>query len=102
MLDIDKHGADSKYLWGNKRAGYEYFQEHKRVIFAAIKEAVKTTSPDSREESSEDRAPERLATWDAIFTEIRLSPAKREEASDEIAASSATNSLERFSLITTR
>jgi len=42
MLDIDKVGADSKYLWGNKRDGYLYMQEHKRVIFAAIKEAVKT------------------------------------------------------------
>lgn len=41
MLDIDEHGADSKYLWGNKRAGYEYMQEHKAVIFAAIKAAVK-------------------------------------------------------------
>ena len=41
MLDIDEHGADSKYLWGNKRAGYEYMQEHKAVIYAAIKAAVK-------------------------------------------------------------
>lgn len=42
MADIDKVGADSKYLWGNKRDGYLYMQEHKRVIYAAIKEAVKT------------------------------------------------------------
>ena len=41
MLDIDKHGADSKYLWGNKRQGYEYLQEHKQVLFAAVKAAVK-------------------------------------------------------------
>ena len=42
MLDIDKMGADSRYLWGNKRDGYLYMQEHKRVIYAAVKEAVKT------------------------------------------------------------
>jgi hypothetical protein len=42
MDDIDINGADSKYLWGNKRDGYLYMQEHKRVIYAAIKEAVKT------------------------------------------------------------
>lgn len=41
MLDIDKHGADSKYLWGSKRQGYEYLQEHKQVLFDAIKSAVK-------------------------------------------------------------
>lgn len=42
MKDIDINGADSKYLWGNKRDGYLYMHEHKRVIYAAIKEAVKT------------------------------------------------------------
>ena len=42
MLDIDNNGASSKYLWGNKRDGFLYMQEHKRVIFAAVKEAVKT------------------------------------------------------------
>jgi len=42
MDDIDTNGAGSKYLWGNKRDGYLYMQEHKRVIYAAIKEAVKT------------------------------------------------------------
>jgi len=41
MLDIDQHGADSKYLWGNKRDGYLYLQEHKEVIYAAVKAAVK-------------------------------------------------------------
>ena len=41
MLDIDKHGANSKYLWGNKRQGYEYLQEHKQVLYAAVKAAVK-------------------------------------------------------------
>lgn len=41
MLDIDKHGADSKYLWNNKRDGYLYLQEHKQVLYGAIKEAVK-------------------------------------------------------------
>lgn len=41
MLDIDKHGADSKYLWNNKRDGYLYLQEHKQVLFAAVKAAVK-------------------------------------------------------------
>lgn len=42
MADIDINGADSKYLWGNKRDGYRYMHEHKRVIYAAIKEAVRT------------------------------------------------------------
>lgn len=42
MEDIDTNGAGSKYLWGNKRDGYLYMQEHKRVIYAAIKEAIKT------------------------------------------------------------
>jgi len=41
MLDIDKHGADSKYLWGNKRQGYEYLQKHKQVLYGAVKAAVK-------------------------------------------------------------
>ena len=41
MLDIDKHGADSKYLWNKKRDGYLYLQEHKHVLFDAIKSAVK-------------------------------------------------------------
>ena len=41
MLDIDKNGADSKYLWNKKRDGYLYLQEHKHVLFDAIKSAVK-------------------------------------------------------------
>ena len=41
MLDIDVNGASSKYLWGNKRDGYLYLQEHKEVLFAAMKAAVK-------------------------------------------------------------
>ena len=45
MHDIDEHGAASKYLWGNKRDGFLYLQEHKQVIFAAIKAAVKTNDP---------------------------------------------------------
>ena len=45
MHDIDEHGASSKYLWGNKRDGFLYLQEHKQVIFAAIKAAVKANDP---------------------------------------------------------
>ena len=45
MHDIDEHGAASKYLWGNKRDGFLYLQEHKQVIFAAIKAAVKANDP---------------------------------------------------------
>ena len=45
MHDIDEHGAASKYLWGNKRDGFLYLQEHKQVIFAAIKAAVKVNDP---------------------------------------------------------
>lgn len=41
MLDIDKNGADSKYLWGSKRQGYEYLQAHKQILFDAMKDAVK-------------------------------------------------------------
>ena len=45
MHVIDEHGASSKYLWGNKRDGFLYLQEHKQVIFAAIKAAVKANDP---------------------------------------------------------
>lgn len=45
MQDIKVTGADSKYLWGNKRDGYVYMQEHKEVIFAAVKAAVKAKDP---------------------------------------------------------
>ena len=45
MHDIDEHGASSKHLWGNKRDGFLYLQEHKQVIFAAIKAAVKANDP---------------------------------------------------------
>ena len=45
MQDIRVTGADSKYLWGNKRDGYEYMLEHKEVIFAAVKAAVKAKDP---------------------------------------------------------
>jgi hypothetical protein len=45
MHDIDEHGASSKYLWGNKRDGFLYLQEHKQVIFAAVKAAVKANDP---------------------------------------------------------
>tara|TARA_R110001592_G_scaffold85822_1_gene253476 strand:+ start:12 stop:626 length:615 start_codon:yes stop_codon:yes gene_type:complete len=41
MLDIDVTGASSKYLWGKKRDGYKYLQEHKEVLYAAVKAAVK-------------------------------------------------------------
>ena len=40
MLDIDVNGASSKYLWGNKRDGYKYLQEHKEVLYAAMKAAT--------------------------------------------------------------
>lgn len=45
MQDINVTGADSKYLWGNKRDGYLYMHEHKEVIFAAVKAAVKADDP---------------------------------------------------------
>ena len=45
MQDINITGADSKYLWGNKRDGYLYMHEHKEVIFAAVKAAVKADDP---------------------------------------------------------
>lgn len=45
MQDIKVTGANSKYLWGNKREGYEYMQEHREVIFAAVKAAVKANDP---------------------------------------------------------
>ena len=45
MHDIDERGAASKHLWGNKRDGFLYLQEHKQVIFAAIKAAVKANDP---------------------------------------------------------
>lgn len=45
MQDISITGAKSKYLWGNKRAGYLYWYEHREVIYAAIKSAVKHNDP---------------------------------------------------------
>lgn len=45
MLDIDEHGADSRFLWNKKRDGYLYLQEHKEVLHAAVKAAVKANDP---------------------------------------------------------
>lgn len=36
MRDLRANGADSKYLFGSKRAGYAYALEHKHVLHAAI------------------------------------------------------------------
>jgi hypothetical protein len=40
MADIRAHGAASVYLFGSKRAGYEYAVEHREVLFAAVVKAV--------------------------------------------------------------
>lgn len=45
MAQVRADGADAKPLFGHKRAGYEYAQEHKRVLHAAIVEAVKAGDP---------------------------------------------------------
>lgn len=40
MEDIRQNGRDSKYLWGNKKTGYDYAKEHAEVLYAAVKRAV--------------------------------------------------------------
>ena len=40
MTDIRANGAESKYLFGAKRAGYEYTVEHAAVLHAAVVKAV--------------------------------------------------------------
>jgi hypothetical protein len=40
MAELRAHGAESKYLFGSKRAGYAYALEHSEVLFAAVKKAV--------------------------------------------------------------
>lgn len=40
MADIKINGADSKYLFGSKRQGYQYAVDHAQVIFAAVVKAV--------------------------------------------------------------
>jgi hypothetical protein len=40
MLELRANGAQSKYLFGSKRAGYAYALEHKDVLHAAVKKAV--------------------------------------------------------------
>lgn len=38
--DVRTKGASSRYLFGGKRAGYEYAHDHAAVIFAAVTKAV--------------------------------------------------------------
>ena len=40
MADIKANGAQSKYLFGSKRIGYQYACDHAEVIFAAVVKAV--------------------------------------------------------------
>ena len=40
MADLRAHGAASKYLFGSKRAGYQYAIDHAEVLFAAVTKAV--------------------------------------------------------------
>lgn len=40
MSDIRANGAASKYLFGSKRAGYQYALDHAEVLYAAVKRAV--------------------------------------------------------------
>jgi hypothetical protein len=40
LADIRVNGVDSKYLFGSKRAGYAYAQQHASVLHAAIVAAV--------------------------------------------------------------
>ena len=40
MIDLRANGAQSKYLFGSKRAGYAYAQAHKHVLHAAILKAT--------------------------------------------------------------
>lgn len=42
MADIRACGAESKYLFGSKRAGYAYAVEHAAVLHAAVVAAVET------------------------------------------------------------
>lgn len=42
FADVKKRGAASVYLFGAKRAGYEYVQAHKDVLHAAIAKAIET------------------------------------------------------------
>lgn len=41
MADIRENGASSKFLFGAKRAGYQYARDHASVLHAAIVEAVR-------------------------------------------------------------
>lgn len=43
FADVRANGANSKVLFGSKRAGYQYACEHKEVIFAAVTKAVEVS-----------------------------------------------------------
>jgi len=40
MADIRANGADSNYLFGSKRGGYQYAVDHAAVLYAAVTKAV--------------------------------------------------------------
>lgn len=45
MNDVDQHGADSKRLFGSKRDGYAYLQEHKESLWLAACDAIEAGCP---------------------------------------------------------